>query len=251
MRIDRLQYLAASMFFLAPSGIAQSVPNLTNHSPLLVFEPNQGQSSPGVSYLANHRSYRIRINESSLAYVIPAAEKAATASQTSVHTLRWVGATRGAQLTPEGLQPGISNYFLGKDASHWVTKVPHYSELKETGILPGVDLHYHSSADGDLEYDVIVAPQSDLASVKLSIEGADQVRVCEAGALCLKTGGVELRQLAPQAYEMRDGKKVVLQAAYVLIKGNEVSFAVPGHLPAYQLVIDPVDVFRKISKIGR
>ena len=238
MSLDRLLCLAASLLLPAPCGVAQAVPNPTDHSPL-AFEPNRGQSLPGASYLANHRSYRIQINESSITYVT-AAKGTEGALQTRVLTMRWQGAERGAQFTPESRLPGISNYLIGKDSSKWVTKVPHYSELKETGLVPGVDLRYHSDASGDLEYDLVVMPYADPGKVKLTIEGADEVRLCEGGALCIKAGRVELRQLAPLAYEMKDGNRVPVEAAYALTKGNEVSFAVLNHSPANRLVIDPV-----------
>jgi uncharacterized repeat protein (TIGR01451 family) len=221
------------MLILAPSGIGQKLPNITNQP--LTFEPNLGQSTPKVKYIASDRSHKILVSDSSFTYVINEGSPVPHAI-----TLRWVGSAGVPTFVPKDLLPGISNYFVGNDQSRWVSQVPHYSQLKETGVRSGVDVRYHSDADGDLEYDLIVAPDTDLASFHLSIEGAEQVHLCDAGALCLEAGGVKLRQLAPQAYETRGGKKVVLAASYLLKNGKEVSFAIPGRTPGSQLIIDPI-----------
>lgn len=239
MRFGRLQCVVAFVFSLAVSGISQSMPNVTNRTPL-VFEPNQGRSSTGVSYVANHRSYRISINESSIAYAIPTADRDSGSIQTRILQLRWAGDARGARFHPEGLLPGKSNYFLGRDASRWFSNVPHYSQLKEIGAMPGVDVRYYSSANGELEYDLIVAAETDLAMVRLLVEGADEVHIDHDGAVCLKAGAAELRQLAPRVSEIRGNRKVTLEASYVLKSANEISFEVRGRTRGSRLIIDPV-----------
>lgn len=239
MRFDHLLCATAVLLFLSQLGASQSAPKSSSHF-LVTFEPNRGQSSPEVKYIASNGSYRALISESSISYVIPGIQGDSRVIGTHRLQLRWSSDHRQAQFVPDGLQPGTSNYFLGADASRWMSKVPHYAELRENGVLPGIDLRYYSSAEGALEYDVIVSPGIDVSSVRLKVEGADRVRLCGDGALCLKVGGVEVRQLAPRASEMKGGRKVALDAAYVLKDGNEVSFAVRGHSPERQLIIDPV-----------
>jgi hypothetical protein len=238
MRINRYFLFVVSFLVLARSGTTQTTPSLTSQP--LVFEPNLGQASPGVKYIASDRSRKILVSNSSIAFLIRGAKSSGGSAISHAVTLHWLGDPRATKFEPEGLQPGISNYLMGKDASKWVSKVPHYANIKETGVFPGVDVRYHACPSGDLEYDLIVAPDIDLDGVGLSVEGADKVRLCEGGALCLQAGGVELRQLAPKAYEMRDGEKVDLDVAYTLQSKNQVSFAVKGRSPGSELVIDPV-----------
>ena len=236
MYFARLLWIALSMSLLTANGLSQTIPNLTN-SPL-TFLPNLGQSSAETSYAAEQGPHRIYINDSSITYVVPATEKSG-AIQRHVLKLRWKGLDRESRLNPQGLLPGKSNYFLGDDATRWIINVPHYSELKQSDVMPGVDLRYHSSIGGDLEYDLIVAPNTDLRGVGLVIDGADQVSLNGDGSLLLRVGGTELRQLPPSAYEMRGNRKAAIKVAYVL-NNNEITFAVRGRSPGLQMVVDPV-----------
>jgi hypothetical protein len=240
MKFDHLLSVASALLFLAPSWVAQSVPNLPNQTSL-AFEPNLGQHSPDVSYSASHPAYRISINQSSFSLAIPVAQSKSGQTQTRLLKLRWGGDHSAALWRPGTLQPGKSNYFIGKDASRWVTKVPHYAEVSEIAAMPGVDIRYHASSENELEYDLIVAPGTDAASLRLTVEGADDVRICENGALCITVAGIEMRQMIPHAYELQGERKVSLPVAYKLTRDNEVSFAVSGRRTAgRQLIIDPV-----------
>ena len=241
MHLDRLLEATVVISCLSWNALSQSIPSRTNTS-RLAFEPNMGQSAPGTSYIAQHRAYRISINPSSIRMTIPTLITNNGPVNARIVELRWgVGASE-SHFEPRGLLPGKSNYFVGNDPSGWVVDIPHYSELKESGLIPGVDLRYYSSPNGELEYDVILKPGTDLASVQFSVDGADQLRLDSEGALHIVVGGRELRQLVPRAYEKRGSRKVELKASYILA-GNHVSFAVPGRTPGSQVVIDPVVVF--------
>ncbi len=238
MHLDRLLCLAASLFLLAPRGMSQNVPSFTNAQ--LTFEPNLGQSSSGAAYQVNHPSHRILISDDSIALVVPMDGKRTGTAGVRVLMLRWTGSHGRPQWRMDGPLRGKSNYFFGSDASHWVRNVPHSSELTEVNALPGVSIHYHASKNNELEYDVSFAPDTPVDDFRISIEGADQISVCDDGALVIKGAGLELRQPAPRAYELRDGRNASVAVSYVLHARNEVSFKVTGRHFGNELFVDPV-----------
>ena len=240
MNVHRLLVLAA-LSCLACSGLSQNMSILTN-SPL-AFEPSSGQSGTAGRYIALQPALRISIDASSITYSVPFGVKGSRAGQNHVLKIEWAGTRPEARPEPLGVLPGKSNYLLGNDESRWITNVPHYGELHEASAMPGVDLRYYSSANGQLEYDLTVAPGTDAAGIRFEVEGADRVMTEKDGSLRILFADKELRQLAPMAYEMDGDRKVPLQAAYSVKDGRLVSFLVSGRTPGRELVIDPVLVY--------
>ncbi|UWZ82535.1 DUF11 domain-containing protein [Occallatibacter riparius] len=224
---------------LSCSGASQNIPDINSFP--LAFEPNMGQTPAQVSYLVQRPSHQVLITSQSLTYIFPISAKDAPTPKPRSFTFRWTGPTGTPHFTPKGPLAGRSNYFLSPDAARGIANVPHYSELREEGALRGVDIRYHSGSRGELEYDLILSGRTAVSDVGMIIEGADHLRVEEDGALSILRGDKEwLRQPVPQAYEMRNGRRIALRAMYTVNDGNRVSFSVPARTPGKELVIDPV-----------
>lgn len=226
---------------LACSGFSQNMPGLTN--PQLAFEPISGQSATETRYIALQAAFRLSIDASSITYSVPARLEDSRPGQDRLLRMRWAGVRAEARLEPLDILPGKSNYLVGNDASRWITNVPHYAGLREASAMPGVDLRYYCGPDGQLEYDLIVAPGTDAAGIGLAVEGADRVLTETDGSLRFLFAGREVRQMAPVAYEMDGDHKFPLPAAYGVKDGRLVSFLVSGRTPGRELVIDPVLVY--------
>ncbi len=237
MQLDRLLGLVA-LTCLACSGFSQNMPGITN--PRLSFEPISGQSATETRYIALQPAFRISIDASSITYSAPVGVKDSRPGQSRELRMRWAGARPEARLEPFGVLPGKSNYLIGNDDSKWITNVPHYSEIRDSAVMPGVDLRYYSSPNGHLEFDIIVAPWTNADGIALEVEGADRVLTEKDGSLRFLFAGKELRQLPPAAYELDGNRKVPLQAAYAVKEGRLISFQVSGRTPGRELVIDPV-----------
>src|SRR5580692_5536770 len=143
----------------------------------LAFEPNQGQADSQVQYLARGRGYSLFITGQEAVLVLKKTVPTALPKSLPKGTK---GFSRPPRLSPgntpptvvrmklEGVQPGnafesqekltgVSNYFIGKDPSHWHRGVPQYGKVQSAGIYPGVDLVYYGN-QGKLEYDFVVKP---------------------------------------------------------------------------------------------
>lgn len=159
--------------------------------------------------------------------------------------------------------PGIVNYFIGADPSKWRTHIPTYQKVGYKDVYPGIDLVYYGN-QGQLEYDLIVAPGADPTQITLAFDGADQIAVDDQGDLVL-TLPQSLREAAdraaptlrlhkPVVYQRDEhGEKHLLAGTYVLKaaaahqavalhiqKTQHVAFQVASYDASQPLIIDPV-----------
>ena len=145
----------------------------------LSFEPNQGQTDPAVKFLSRGRGYRVFLTQDET--VLALRKQSAVGSQQSagrspsaeartpeVLRMRLVGANATATLSGVEELPGKSNYFLGKDPNRWHSNIPNYRKVAVQNVYPGIDLVYHGE-QRQLEYDFVVAPGADPATIRLAI----------------------------------------------------------------------------------
>ena len=235
MRLLRFAFVVACVGSLLCSGQSQKRTSTLAMSPVS-FEPNRGQASGDVAYIVDQRHYRLFISANAVTYVIPDSR-----DHSVRHVrIRWVGQAGAGHFVPAKLTESRSNYFIGSDPSRWITEVPHYAEIREASFLPGVDLIYHASQNGQLEYDLLVAPHSDIDTARFVVEGADSVAVLADGTLNVRSGDTSIRQLPPHAFQLIGRRKASLPARYVIDRNGEVSIAVSERDSSLPLVVDPV-----------
>jgi Calx-beta domain/Beta-propeller repeat len=207
------------------------------------FEPNLGQSDPAVKFLARGRGYGLFLTatESVLVLAPPARLRAARGAAPRVEPvvvrMRLLGADPGAALTGLEPLPGRSHYLLGP-AERWRQAVPTFARVQYSGVYPGVSLVFYGTGR-ELEYDLVVAPGADPGRIALAFEGAEHLRVDDAGDLVLAVAGGELRLRRPVVYQETDGGRRTLDGGYVL-DGQQVRFRVVAWDASRPLVIDPV-----------
>ena len=138
---------------------------------------------------------------------------------------------------PRGMDEvaGRSHFLLGRDPARWRTDVPSFREVVYPGLYEGIDLWYRFTAEG-LKYEFLVAPGSDPASIRITYEGVDEIRL-ESGGVVAKTGIKDLRDSPPISYE--DGGREVA-CSFVLRGALSVGLDCTGRDPSRALTIDPV-----------
>jgi hypothetical protein len=199
----------------------------------LRFEQNRGQFDRSARYVARQGGLTFFATDEGATLALRGAGGQTAALRLKVHG--------GRPVTPRARRPLAtrSNYFLGRDPARWRTGVPNFGEIVYPEARPGVDLVFHGSAAGRLEYDLIVAPGTS-PDVALDVEGADRVRVADDGSLEVMLGERVLRQPPPRVYQIVDGRQRVLRGRYRLVGAATVAFAVADYDRARPLVIDPV-----------
>ena len=217
------------------------------------FEPNVGQADVRVRYLARGPGYGVFLTRTETVLVLQRAGSPSKPGSVPISSatlpgpiyestlrLRFVG-NEVHPSPPIGLDqlPGQSHYFLGNDPTGWHTQVPHYAQVVYKGLYPGIDLIYYGR-DGQLEYDLVVAPGADPQEILLEIQGAESLTLLPEGALRIETSVGELRQHKPVIYQELDGVRSIISGGYRVKDGNRVSFEIAAYDPMRPLYIDPV-----------
>ena len=127
----------------------------------LHFEPNQGQVGGETEWIAKARGGTLFIKNSAVAF------ETAEPGRKKPSIMRFVNAQHGKG---EGLDPtgGYSNYFDGRDETHWRTGIPHYAKVRYQKLYKGIDLVYYATPDRPIEYDLEAAPGADLNQIELA-----------------------------------------------------------------------------------
>ena len=199
----------------------------------LSFEPNLGQSSPEAKYLAHGDGYSLFLTSNEAVLVLGSSSKSKTSSAARADVLRMqlVGANSSATFSAIDQLPGKANYFRGRNPSAWHTNVPTYRKVAEEGIYPGVDLVYYGT-QRQLEYDFIVAPGADIAPIRLSIQGGQELHIDNQGELVVNTSGGDVVLHKPVVYQEAGKEKQLVAANYAIDANNEVRFEI-GTLRSY------------------
>src|ERR1051326_5018171 len=131
-----------------------SLPRLTTASPPSLFaslpihfEPNAGQFSQPVKFLAHGSGYQLALTTQGATLAFSGRAKSA-----SPITMQFSGANQGVSLAGTDLLPGHTNYFIGNDSSRWLRNLQQFSRVSYRDLYPGVDLDFYGK-QGRIEYD--------------------------------------------------------------------------------------------------
>ena len=235
---------------------------LTSMKTPLIFEPNQGQAVSEFQWTGRGAGFRVGITSDGAMLEFRDRKAAAPAKQFFVNAAELTKprtkqeSVNGALLKfhllssnswrLDGVSPtgGISNYFIGNTPIDWHTDVPHYAQVKATGVYPGIDLVFRGDQTA-LAYDFVVGPGADPKQIQLQFEGAARLQVdTSTGDLVVATaGGTELRHAQPKIYQEVSGKKVSVKGGFQILKGDTAGFTLEEYDPKQPLVIDPTISF--------
>jgi hypothetical protein len=150
----------------------------------------------------------------------------------------FVGAHCDPGAEADHAQPGIYNYFFGKDSTKWVTHVRGYSEVVYHGVWDGIDLRLHGNGS-DIEQEFVVKPGADLSKVRVAYKGIDGLRLAHDGSLVIKTAFGELQESKPRIYQEIARKQEEVEGRFKLSGDGAYTFEVTSYQPEYALVVDP------------
>ena len=250
--------LLAAAALLAGPALAQTPTPPVPAGATLEFVANRGQWPAPVRYTAELPSGRLFIETDGLTLALLADggpgqhghRGAASGAPATEHqpvrghalTLRFAGAGP-ATIVPETRTVEHRSYFLGNDPAHWAADVPAYRALHYDGLWPGISARLYESRDQQLEYDFVLAPGADAASIGLRHEGADALALDEAGNLKVQISVGTVVEHTPQAWQTdAAGRRWAVPCRYVLTEGT-VRFALGRYDHGRALTIDPVVVF--------
>jgi hypothetical protein len=246
----------------SPARQAQTVPitraaTLASYGKLpLVFEKNLGQTSPQVKFLAHASGYALFLtgHEAVLRLDVPEPETTANSAaaaikhragrdakdrKVAVVSLSLAGSHSPAQIEGLDVQPGHTNYFIGRNSSRWQRNVPLYARVKYSAVYPGVDAIYYGN-ESRLETDYIVGPGSDPNQIVLHVRGSKSLATDAQGNVVLASAAGNLILHRPNVYQQIGGTRQAIAANYFELGKNSIGIRLGAYDSRQRLVIDPV-----------
>jgi len=182
--------------------------------------------------------------------------------------MEFVNANINASVRVEKPTQGYFNYYLGH-CPEGITGVKAHRKVIYENMYPNIDVMFYSplkkGVRGLLEYDFVVKPGGSVEDIILKYKGAESITVIASGSeaipsmkerdcfglrprndtslikegkLHIKTSLGEIKEEIPEVYQIINGERIAIEAAYVL-KGNEVSMKVGNYDKSKELIIDP------------
>lgn len=226
------------------------------------FVENRGQWEDRVHYKALLPTGLLQLSDSGFEYFLSSgqdllriADKMDRAEQVDSERIRLhnykvslVDANPEAQYQALEKRPYYMNFFQGNDSSLWRGAVPAYGMLVREHVYSGISMKLYCS-NGALKYDFNVEANADPSVIILRFEGISPVLQANGDLLLPVTSG-DVVEKAPYAYQVINGRQVMVPCRYVL-SGQELSFSFPeGYRKDLPLVIDPELVFATFSGAG-
>jgi hypothetical protein len=233
-------FLLALIICLHISLVAQrslNNPTARLNSLPISFEENHGQIDFGVRYLAHvgNNAVYFTPGEAVLALYSRDSQKKPAVS---VLRMKWIGANPHPEMLAERPLPGRMNYLIGTDPANWHTNLPTFARVRYHGLFPGVDAVFYGK-NGEIEYDLVLAPGRSPKTISFGLEGAQSMRLASNGDLVLKLANGEVRQHRPRVYQLNNSTRHLLYAHYVIHQDKTIGYEVAGMDHKLPLVIDP------------
>ena len=208
-----------------------------SHLPM-IFEPNVGQSHPGVKFLAHGAGYSLFLTPEGATMALRSKLVARNGSHSELLTMKLAGANLNAAISGSDRLPGNTNYFLGDDPSRWHRNIPQFARVHYKDVYPGIDLVFYGN-QGHLEYDFQVAPGANPALAELEFDGAKRLELAEGNLIVRgETGAVRLE--SPSVYQQINGHQKPVDARFAVRAANRVGFEIGPYDHNHELIIDPI-----------
>ncbi len=233
-----MSFLQCALIALATLVVSQAAPHVAGVDQKfgnlpLYFEQNKGQLPHAATFVSRNQFGSLVLSAASAHFMLPNSPDRKRVS------LEFVGANAASSIIGEDRLAGRSNYYLGADRYKWIENVPHFGRVRYQNIYPATDLVWHSGGQ-QIEYDLLLRAHADPSLIRVRFTGADSVSLTDGGDVLAQTPAGDLRQLRPVAWQMRGGKRIAVDAEYVVIAANTVGIHLADYDRSLPLTIDPV-----------
>ena len=217
-----------------PAPTVRGVPAAAHHAPA-AFVENLGQWDPTVAFAL--RCGALAVAFGGRGWTLDLADP--EAGRRVGLRMSFEGHHRLPTVLGEQRRPGHHDYFIGRDRARWRTGVPLYGALLYRGMYEGVDVRVRTE-DGHPEYDLLLRPGADLASVRVRVDGADGLRLDARGSLVVETPVGPVTQPVPKTWQTpADGPQQAVACRYVVLGRDRFGFAADDWNRDLPLTIDP------------
>jgi hypothetical protein len=213
-------------------------PSVTALSGPLHFIANVGQTDARALFYADAPGYSLWLTREGLVFDL--VEKAGRgAPARSVAYLNFKGVNEDFELIASDPSAYRVSYFFGRDESDWKTDIPTTKAVLYKNLYDGIDLRVYG-AGREVEYDWIVGPGADPSRIRLAYSGGHEAKLDGEGNLVVETPSGRILHRAPRAYQIIDGRRVEVEAAFRETAGGAYGFELGSYDPRRELTIDPL-----------
>ncbi len=134
------------------------------------------------------------------------------------------------------------SYFKGNDPSKWQSGVSTYERVSLGEVYEGIRLELKAYGS-NVEKLFYISPKADPRSIRVKVEGAQDIRVNNGGELVLDTPFGEVKFTKPVAYQDVGGKRKEVEVSYKVEKKGDMlayGFELGKYDRTRELVIDPL-----------
>jgi hypothetical protein len=226
----------------------------------ITLEENVGQAEKRVAFLGRGKGMTALVTRTGIEVFVGA--RAGEKGTGGMVKLRFVEVPTGSRSSSRASREfvwrgkqrlrGESNYFLGSDARRWRTHVAHYERAEARDIVPGVGIAVYGNEEG-IEYDLRLAPGTDVDRLRVEVSGADGIRLDPEGNLVMVVADRPVMMRKPAIFvehvtmPVRGGKnggsmlaaREQVDGGYVLEADGSLGFRVGPHDSNATLVLDP------------
>ena len=167
----RLQRDSTKVHGVADSQTVSPTPGVAKFSIPVTFEPNVGQADNNVQFVGRGKGLTVLLTRQEIAVRVATPATA----QNGTLVLRVAG-NAGFDWKGDAKVRAQSNYFVGNDPKKWHTSVPHFARAETADAAPGVGMAIYGNDEG-VEYDLRVAPGGNVSKLRLTLTGAENLRV--------------------------------------------------------------------------
>ena len=146
--------------------------------------------------------------------------------------INWINPNKDISVEYGETIEGYNNYYLAV-CPDGVLGVKSYRSITLKNVWDGIDIKWYER-DGSLEYDIILAPEADVALVKWEIKGAEDLIISE-GKLQIHTDLGVIGEEVPVA--LQEGERPEVRQ---LLNDGSISFKLDNYDSGKPIVIDPV-----------
>ncbi|MEI6899648.1 MAG: hypothetical protein WCL00_07210, partial [Bacteroidota bacterium] len=137
-----------------------------------------------------------------------------------------------------------THYYTTGTPTEGVNNVKTFRSVTYRNIYPGIDLQFNTNNDGQFEYDFLIHPEADIASIKLKISGPDKIKSYKEKIQLVTILG-DVDETIPLCYYTLNDIRIPVKGRFKKIAERTYGFSVDQTIPnGAVLLIDPIPTRR-------
>lgn len=135
--------------------------------------------------------------------------------------------------------PTAVNYFIGDNPKDWRSNIQSYNLITLGEVWPGITVNLKANSK-NIEKLFIINPDGSPASIRFSVEGAEELSSNQTGEIEIKTKRKSIGFTHPVAYQEINGNRKSVEVSFRLIDKTTYGFMVGDYDKTIPLIIDPL-----------